>query len=271
MMPAFWMILSAILCFFPISFLVYVASERVNAIHQARVGKAIGVGGFLSQSWIDMIADLKGIRSRALIGIYFLQYLIIFFLDFDLKLVFLIYLALNALVLTLSSKTDLDDVESRIESDRKQMRFLLASVLAFISAFVCFIHSGSTSLGHVVWSPVYLIFLPVFVIAGMILFGEYPFSGVVRESSRWIDSARFYIWCAVAAQLFLGGSAFFVDLHLKAAALFVFFRLLAQYFPRYTQKDVFRLGVVYLIPIALVLWFWVTIVHGVWASGGFNA
>jgi hypothetical protein len=263
-------ILLGLLCFFPLSFLAFVLSERANAIHQSRVGKAISMNGFTGQSWLDMVSEVKSVKNKSLFAIYALQYLIVFFFDFDLESVFLIYLALNGFVLVMSSKLDLEDAEQRIEADRIQMRFLLGSVLAFISAFVCFIHSGSTSLAQISWSPFYLLFLPLFVVGGMITFSEYPFSTVNRQS-RWIDSARFYIWCALAAQLFLGGSLFFIDLHLKAILLFVGFRLAAQYFPRYTQKDMFRLGVIYLIPIAVVFWLLVMIIHGVWVSGGLNA
>lgn len=262
-------ILLSILCIFPISFLAFVVSERMNAIHQSRVGKAITIGSFLRQSWVDTCFELKTMKNKLLLLICSLQCAVVFFLDFDIELVLLVFLILNGLLLVTFSRSDLDDVEQRIDSDRLQMRFLLASVLAFISAFVCFVISGSTSLTQIVWSPVYLIFLPIFVIGGMILFSEYPFVGLNRKI-RWIESVRFYIWCVLAAQLFLGGSLFFFDLHLKAFALFMSFRLFAQYFPRYTQRDVFRIGVIYLIPISVVLWLLVALVHGVWVSGGFN-
>ena len=263
-------LLFGLLCFFPVSFLAFVLSERANAIHQSRVGKAIGMNAFAGQSWLDMVADLKNEKNKIIFAIYALQYLIVFFFDFDIESVFLIYLALNGFVLAMASKLDLEDAEQRIEADRIQMRFLLGSVLAFVSAFVCFIYSGTTSLAQISWSPLYLVFLPLFVVAGMIVFGEYPFSALQRQS-RWIESARFYIWCALASQLFLGGSLFFVDLHVKAVLLFVGFRLAAQYFPRYTQRDVFRLGVTYLIPIAVVLWLIAMMIHGAMISGGLNA
>jgi hypothetical protein len=256
-----------LLCFFPISFLAYVMSERLNAIHQSRVGKAIHGTDFLQQSWRDMFAELKNEKDRRLFAVYVLQYLVVFFLNLDIEAVFFIYLILNGLILALISPIDLDRVEKRIEADRTQMSFLLASTLAIISAFVCFMHSGSTSLAQVNWSPIYLVFLPLFTVAGMILFGEYPFALTGRHS-RWIDSARFYIWCALATQLFLGGGQYGVDLHLKAGSLFIGFRLVAQYFPRYTQKDVFRLSVIYFVPTAVVLWLLTMVIHGIWVSGG---
>ena len=43
----------AVFGLFPISFFAFVASERVNVIHQARVGRGIVFGDYLNQQWVD--------------------------------------------------------------------------------------------------------------------------------------------------------------------------------------------------------------------------
>ena len=90
------------------------------------------------------------------------------------------------------------------------------------------------------------------------------------NDSSWIRSARFYVWCMLSVKLFLGGNLAFFDGHLKAALLFVFCRLVAQYFPRYAQKDLYRLGLIYLVPLSIVLWLTTMLILGVARSGGAN-
>ena len=71
-------------------------------------------------------------------------------------------------------------------------------------------------------------------------------------------------------KLFLGGSLFYLDGHFKAIALFLLCRLAGQYFPRYMQKDLFRLSMIYLIPLSGVLWLVTMLFLGALRSGGAN-
>jgi hypothetical protein len=237
---------------FPISFLMYVLSERMNAVHQARVGRGITLSEFFTQTWRDSFFQLKQMPNWRYILLFAVQISIVFCLDSHVENIFYVYLVLNFLVMEILSPTQ-DESMERVNSERASMRALIGSVIAFLCSFVVFAHSGTSELGEVQWSLISFLFLPFFQIAGMIIFAEAPFYEVVLENT-WTKSLRFYVWCMVSAHLFLGGSVFFLDLHVKAAALFVICRLMGQYFPKFTQRDLFRVSVLYLIPMVSLLW-----------------
>jgi hypothetical protein len=268
-------LLFAFFSLLPISFIAYVFSERLNATLQSRVGKAIGFTDFLKQTWTDSFDSLKNRNERPLWILLLLQYSILFFVSEDVEYAFIIYLVLNFSALSIYSiwlaKKETGEVsaQERVITNRAQVQCAFGALLAFLSAFASFSVEGTTSLAQINFSPFLIFFLIPFQIAGMLFFGEYPFEGF-SEKREWILSARFYVWSMVATQLFLGGGFFFLDFHLKAAGIFILFRLVGVYFPRYQQKDFLRLGILYLVPVTVVLWLVVMIAHGVLA-GGFNA
>ncbi len=253
--------LISILIFFPISFLVYGISERTNVTHQSRVGKGATFPGFLYQLWVDSWSELVASRAWKSWAVLVLQLSLVFFLEYNFVTVFLIYLALNSLVLVTASPLN-NEVEARINADRSQVFFLIGSLLGVLSAMSVFIQNE--------WTPLHLVFVPLFLVAGMILFLEYPFQSGVREQS-WLQSARFYGWCMVATHLFLKGNLFILDGHLKSAVLFVACRLLGRYFPAYSKQDLFRISLVYLLPMAIALWLFSAIIFGLVSYGGSHA
>ena len=249
----------SVVLFVPLSFIAYVVSERANATHQARVGKGISFVGFSIQHAMDALNGMKSRKSAILILISLLQYSGLVLFDLPIPSVLLIYLMTNALALVLlnlfeaSQESEGVITAKRIESDRIQIQFIFGSVLAFISSYASFSFSGTQVLPEVSLNLVAMPFLVFFQIAGMILYGEHPFT-YLDYPRGWAGSARFYLWSLLSAKLFLGGSWFVFDLHIKAAILFVVFRLFAIYFPKYQQKDVLKIGMFYLIPLSVALW-----------------
>ena len=268
-------LLVSLILFIPLSFISFVISERVNATHQTRVGRGIRFGSFFNQHVVDAIQEMRAFRSKSGLLILLFQFSGLIFFDLNFQSVLLIYLISNLVLLVLVSlneafegKADLS-IAKRIEFDRIQIQFCLAGLLALISSYACFSLSTTQSIPEVVYHFAALPFIIFFQIAGMILFGEYPFI-YFEERKGWFRSARFYLWCLLSSKLFLGGELFVFDLYIKATLLFVLFRLVAIYFPLYRQKDLLKIALLYLIPLSIALWLMVMIAHGMLAAGGGN-
>jgi hypothetical protein len=132
--------------------------------------------------------------------------------------------------------------------------------------FACFTLTKSTSLAQVHFAWTELFFIVPFQLAGMILFGEHPFQGMSKKPG-WIESARFYVWSMLGAKMFLGGGDYFVDFHLKSAAIYMAFRVAGIYLPKFQQRDLLRVSILYLIPITGLLWLFSVVFYGVLESG----
>lgn len=258
-------IIEGIISIFPISFLAYSMSERLIAKHESRVGKKIDGSDFVWQTWVDACLELKKVSPTILWLLYALQFSIIFLFNLNVEFLAFVYLALNGFALAYLAGYDSGAVK-KIASDRLQTGHAVASGIAALCIFGCFTLSKSSSLAQVHWSWLELLFVVPFQLAGMILFGEQPFQGM-RKKTGWIDSARFYAWSMLAAKLFLGGGAFFIDLHVKAAALYLIFRTFGIYFPKYQQRDLLRISILYLFPITGLVWLVAMLIHGMIEAG----
>jgi hypothetical protein len=245
-------ILLSLVSIFPVSFLVYSLSERAVARHESRVGKQITLPRFIWQTWVDTWLDIRSLRPRWMWAVYFSELSIVLIYGIDAEYLVFPYLALNGFLLGIVSKYQ-GEVLERIDSDRKQVSFAAASVIAALCLLGAFTFSQTTNLSRMTWSIGHLAFLIPFQLSGMILFEEHPFSAFMEKRS-WIESARFYAWTMLATRVFLGGGEWFLDFHLKAAIVYVFSRLFAIYFPRFRQKDLMRLSILYLFPMTGVIW-----------------
>jgi hypothetical protein len=245
-------ILLSLISIFPVSFLTYSLSERAIARHESRVGKQITLPRFIWQTWVDTWLDIRSLRPTWLWAVYFCELSIVFVYGVNAEYLVFPYLALNGFLRGILSRYQ-GEVLERIDSDRKQVSFAVASVIAGLCLLGAFTLSRTTHLAQMVWTPGHLAFLIPFQLSGMILFEEHPFSAF-RERRSWIESARFYAWTMLATRIFLGGGEWFIDFHLKVALVYGFSRLFAIYFPRFRQKDLLRLSILYLFPVTGVVW-----------------
>ncbi|MBU6153065.1 MAG: NADH-quinone oxidoreductase subunit H [Bdellovibrionales bacterium] len=250
---------------FPVSFLVYSWTERVQARHESRVGKDIALTGFFWQTWVDTLLEVRTRRS---------PWVWLFF-GFQCALPFLYVLRLEYLVFPwmvlagfslAAMTTGKEGVLARIDSDQRQVAFAVASGISLLCIIGGFSLSGTADLGRISWSPLHLIFVIPFQIAGMILFQEHPFRGFLERAS-WLESVRFYGWCMVTVRLFLGGGEYFLDFNLKAGLLFLVSRLFAIYFPRLRQEDLLRVSMTYLLPLTGVFWLVVMLAFALMSGG----
>jgi hypothetical protein len=246
-------ILFAVLSIFPVSFIFFTMSERVIARHESRVGKEISFGNFVAQTWIDAWVQMKSVKSFSFWLLFASQSAVVLLLDLNVQYVIFIYLAMNGFMLVWFLPEHADPVVKMIEADRAQVRYAVATAVAILCLFACFTLSKSSNLSEVHWYWTSLLFVAPFQLAGMILFGEHPFQGL-SDKRRWIESARFYVWSMLCVKMFLGGGDYFVDFHLKAAALYLFCRVAGIYFPKFHQRDLLRISVAYLFPITGLLW-----------------
>jgi hypothetical protein len=249
----------ALLGVFPVSFFAYVLSERVAVTHQARVGRAISMRLFFIQHWLDFLSDIKRVPSRRAWLIYSVQLSAAAVLAVPVEGLFYLYLMVCWLLVVLTTEGALN-VFDRVSSDRSQMRILLGSLIAFLCVFAASI--PQTSFDVLSWGfrwEQFLFFIP-FQIAGMMIFAEAPFFSL-NGRVYWLRSARFFVWSLVTAQLFLGGNLLGLDLYVKGAGLYVFFRLVGQYFPKYAQEDWTRVALLYLIPLTFFLFLGVALIH----------
>lgn len=249
----------AILGLFPVSFFAFVCSERLNVTHQARVGRAISFGEYLNQQWVDMISDLKSIPNLRAALLYLSQLSAAALLFLDIDGAFYLYLLLNWFFIVISTHDDLDVFE-RVSSDRSQMRFLLGAFVAFVCVLGCGLSQGSLNISAWHWDWTHLLFILPFQIAGMVLFGEHPFTPLYPRVF-WLKSSRFFVWSLLSTEIFLGGSWFALDFYLKALAIYLVSRLIGQYFPKYAQADLFRIGILYLVPITFFLFLVSAVIH----------
>lgn len=251
---------------FPASFIFFALSERMIARHESRVGKQITLFPYIYQTWVDAVLDLKKLaRTKDWIS-FLIQFSIIFFLNLDIEYVIFIYLALLAFMLIYKSSLD-ENVYDRVESDRIQVRVGIGITLALLCLFACFAPSQSTSLVQIKFSWIGLILLVPFQLSGMILFSEHPFQGMSKRGT-WIESARFFAWSLLSAQLFLGGGSLVFDHYLKAAFLYLLCRVVGVYFPRVYHKDLLRVSILYLFPIAGLAWLLAMLAFGVMEGAG---
>jgi hypothetical protein len=249
----------AVLGLFPVSFFAFVCSERLNVTHQARVGRAITFGDFLKQHWVDMMADLRSMPSFRGALLYLSQLSAVALLFLDVDGAFYLYLLLNWFFIVISTHDGLDVFE-RVSSDRSQMRFLLGGFVAFVCLLGCGLSQGETNVSSWHWDWTHLLFLLPFQIAGMVMFGEHPFEPVYPRV-YWLKSSRFFVWSLLSTEIFLGGSWFMLDFYLKALAIYLVSRLAGQYFPKYAQADLFRIGILYLIPMTFFLFLVSAVIH----------
>ncbi len=256
-------VLSAI-SIFPLSFLMFALSERMIARHESRVGKHIGIAGYVWQTWIDTRVDLTRLEGR-IWALFLFQLSIVFLYGIDAEYLVFPYLATNGFLLAMLSPSH-GEVLKKITFDREQVAFSAASAMAALCLLGAFTLSGTANLRAIEFHFGHLFFVIPFQLAGMILFGEHPFAGFL-EKRTWIESARFYAWSMVTARVFLGGGSVFFDFHLKAAVLYLAFRLLGAYFPAFRQKDFLRIVVLYGFPLTGILWLVVMMVNA-WFNGG---
>ena len=254
-------VLFAIFSIFPVSFFFYTLSERLVATHELRVGKQITFSGFLLQTWVDAGLECKKLLQNWMWLVYLLQFSILFCFDVDVEYLIFIYFAINVFIGVHLMKYQ-DAVTDRIESDRVQVRTAIGIAIATLCVFGCFTPSQTTSLAQIHFNVLDLLFIVPFQLAGMILFGEYPFQGMSKKVG-WLHSARFYGWSMLATKLFLGGGSFFIDFHIKVAILYVACRLFGLYFPKFYHKDLLRISILYLFPLTGVLWLFAMLTYGI--------
>jgi hypothetical protein len=257
-------LISSAISIFPLSFLMFALSERMIARHESRVGKHIAVAGYVWQTWVDTRVDLAKLGYR-IWALFLFQLSIVFLYGIDAEYVVFPYLAANGFLLA-SLSPDHGNVLKKISFDREQVAFAAASAMAALCLLGAFTLTGTANLSEIRFHFGNLLFVIPFQLAGMILFGEHPFPGF-SDKRTWIESARFYAWSMVTARVFLGGGSFFVDFHLKAAALYLSFRLVGVYFPAFRQKDFLRIVVLYGFPLTGVLWL-VVMMANAWFGGG---
>jgi hypothetical protein len=173
--------------------------------------------------------------------------------------------------------------QNRIDLDRKITLMIAGGVLAILSTTSLFALENNWSVYDLVqqqspsfisWGifkdPFQVIFFIIFQISGMVMFEEHPFDSEtiknVHEyslaSSKWLSSSRFYVWSVMGASLFLGSGWLwgewipilsFLIIQIKAMLIYVLFRLIALYWPRYNQKEMLRATLVYLAPFVMFL------------------
>jgi hypothetical protein len=259
-------ILFALISIFPVSFLFYALSERMIAKHESRVGRHILLSRFISQTWVDAWVEIKQVKSFQRWFLFALQCSVIFLFEIDVEYMVFIYLAINGFALVYLAPHKSGTVSNKIEADRTEVRYSVATVVAMLCLFACFTLTKSTSLAQVTWSWTELFFIVPFQIAGMILFGEHPFQGMSKKPG-WLESARFYVWSMLCAKMFLGGGDYFIDFHLKAAAIYMAFRVAGIYLPKFQQRDLLRVSILYLFPITGLLWLFAVVLYGILESG----
>jgi hypothetical protein len=259
--------LLATILIFPVSFGVYAFSQRMMAKHESRVGREISVGSFFAQTFSDAWIEFRSSHSIEYWVLFALQCSLIILFEVDVEYLLFIYVALNGFALAYFSRSKKSAVQ-KIENDRLETSYSIATVVAVLCLFGCFTLSKSTSLVHLPWVGIEFLFVIPFQLAGMILFSEAPFQNS-NTRPGWVQSVRFYIWSMLCVKLFLGGGDYFIDLHLKTAVLYVACRLAGIYFPKFQQRDLLRVGILYLLPITGLVWLTV-ILYGVFESGGMN-
>ncbi len=256
----------AIISIFPLSFLMYAMSERMVARHESRVGKQIAFRNFIWQTWVDARLEIKNIESKTTWILYAFQLSIVGLIALNFDYLIFIYLAVSGYLL-IALAHGKNQVTKRIESDGQQVRFAVSSAIAILCLFGCFTISKTTNMSSVSWNFGQLLFVIPFQLSGMILFGEHPFQGML-DKKGWLQSARFYVWSMLTAKLFLGGGEYFFDFHLKATILYLGFRICGIYFPRFHQKDLLRISILYLFPITGVLWLIAMLGFALFEPGG---
>jgi len=260
--------LISILFMIPISFLFYALSERLIAKHESRVGREVLLGSFLVQTGVDAWKEISSRSHFSLWLLFFLQCSLVVLFEIDVEYLIFIYLAVNAFAMICVHQQKMKSVVGRIEADRQEVRCSIGLVIALLCLFGCFTLNKTTSLAQIQWGWVDLFFVIPFQLAGMILFHEQPFNG---ESPKpgWVESVRFYLWSMLCAKLFLGGGSYYFDFHLKAAAIYLIFRVSGIYFPRLHQRDLLRVAILYLFPITGLLWLF-AMLYGLVEGGVLN-
>jgi hypothetical protein len=244
-------IIVALLGVFPVSFLAFVLSERLSMVHQTRVGRGIQFGAFFAQQLSDWRTDFKTIPSIKVAMVYLLQLSAAALVFLDFNGAFVLYLAINWALLSFVTHDELE-VFDRIGADRSQMRFLIGAFISFICVLGAGLTQQSANLSAWALAGLPLVFLLPFVVSGMVLFGEHPFSPFYSRV-YWFKSSRFFVWCMLAARLFLGDVGFGLDFFIKSIMIYLGFRMLGQYFPKFSQADLFRISVIYFIPVVFFL------------------
>ena len=258
----------SLLSIFPVSFLIFSWSERESARHESRVGKDIALSAFVWQTWIDTLLEIKIRKSVWRWLLFSFQCSLPFVCGVRFEYLVFPWLAIAGLSLVASTSGE-EKIFDRIDSDQRQVSFAIASALAFLCLTGAFAISGNADLGAGRWSPLHLLFVIPFQIAGMILFQEHPFRGFLEKAS-WLETVRFYGWSMVTTRVFLGGGEIFIDLNLKACALFMGSRLFAVYFPRLRQKDLLKVATMYFLPITGAIWLMVMLALALASGGGEN-
>jgi hypothetical protein len=259
----------SLISIFPLSFIAYSLSERLIARHESRVGKQISFTGFVWQTWVDTLLEIKSLKPLWVWGVLACQISIVFLYNLDVDYLVFPYLAVNVFLIGWLSPVK-GEVEARIDSDRKQTNAVVASGMAALCLLGGFTLSRTANLNALSWSAGHLLFVIPFQLAGMILFEDYPFSSFLERRS-WIQSVRFYAWSMLTTKVFLGGGDYFVDFHLKCGAIYIASRLIAIYFPRFRQKDLLRISIFYLFPLTGVIWLLMMLVFALIQSGGVSA
>lgn len=252
-------LLVALMGVFPISFLAYVISERLSVTHQSRVGRGIHFSQYLAQHWADWFADYRTIPSLRVALLYLAQLSAVIFVFLDFPGGIFLYLAVNWALLVFTTHDELEVFE-RVSSDRSQIRFLIGTLTSSLCVLGAGIAAGSLVTSDTAWSMSLLLFLLPFIVSGMILFGEHPFSPLYPRV-YWFKSSRFFVWCMLGSHLFLGGLGFGVDFFIKATGIYLLARLFGQYFPRYSQADLIRVMTLYLVPLVFLSFVLVGVLH----------
>ena len=250
----------------PVSFLFYCWTERLIARHESRVGKKITFSSFVLQTWVDTLLELRIKRPLWFWFLFCFQCLLPFLYSVRLEYLVFPWLVLNGFMLAVLSPRG-ESVLTRIDFDQKQVSFAVASGISLLCLIGSFTITKTADLGAIGWSPFHLFFVIPFQVAGMIFFHESPFRGFLERAS-WLESVRFYGWCMITAQAFLGGGEYFIDSNLKAGTLFVFSRLIAVYFPRFRQKDLLRVSTLYFLPLTGAIWLVVMLVYAILHGDG---
>jgi len=253
------------LSIFPISFLAFSWTERTLARHESRVGRQITLPAFLLQTWVDTWREAGMRRSIGFWLLFGFQCSLPFLYSIDLEYLIFPWLGCHAFIIARTCPVE-DQVLRRIDSDQGQVRFAVAAGLALLSLLGAFTLARTASLASPGWGLSFLLLSIPFQFAGMILLGERPFLPFLARNT-WFEAAPFYGWCLVTTRVFLGGGEYFIDSNLKAGALFWLSRVIASYFPNYRQRDLMRISVLNLLPIAGLILI-LMMLSFAWSQGG---
>lgn len=236
--------LGSILSIFPFSFMIYLLSERLIAIHQSRVGIGISTTGFFKQGLINLADLFRKPTDLSVLLVTVIQFSFIFLISFfnndlnsyPLQGGFIICLLINLLVFLIQgyratyTKQSTLLVYLRIQNDQRMIKASVGSLIALICIFATFAQAGSWSISEIsyqqinsptqwgmFWSPIQFLFLILFQVAGMLIFEEHPFGSSFGDeakeynlpSSSWIASSRFYVWSLLGSIIYLGGGSLF--------------------------------------------------------------